>query len=215
VDRDHVGALQQVVEGEALGHRLVVGVLPARVAVPGQDEHAEGGGDPGHRPAVAAQAEDAQGPPCQGAAHGRRPLAGGQLAGQRVDAAQHGQHEAEGQLRDRRRGHPGPAAEGDHHPAPAGRLLVDVVGVAARLEDQLQVGQPLQQGGVDPGPLPDGQQHPHPGQAVEVALAQRPVEHGDLGQLAQPGHGRGGGDPALVVVQHQQPRPHQVPPSKL
>jgi ABC-type branched-subunit amino acid transport system ATPase component len=64
-----------------------------------------------------------------------RPSAGTvTLAGERVDAAQHGQHEAEGQLGDRGRGHLGPAAKRDHDPAGGRRRLVQVVGVAAGLQ---------------------------------------------------------------------------------
>jgi hypothetical protein len=140
------------------------------------------------------------------------PKAAAILAGERVDAAQDGQHEAEGQLGDRGRGHRGPAAQGDHDPLPGRRLLVDVVGVAAGLQHQLQLGQPVEQVAIQGCPLPDGQEHLDLGQAVEVAIGQRPVEHGHLGQVAQPGHGRSAGDPALIVVQHQQPRPHQVSP---
>jgi hypothetical protein len=84
--------------------------------------------------------------------------------------------------------------------------------VAAGLQHQLQPGQPVEQLAIQLGPLPDGQQHLDLGQGVEVAIGQRPVEHGHLGELAQPRHGRGAGDLALVVVQHQQPRPHQVSP---
>jgi len=131
VQGDDVSALQQFVEADGLGPaRRQAGCVVGRVAA--DHLHAEGPAQGRDAAAGLAHAHQAQGAAAQLVAHhvlpAEAPGGGVQQAVGFVDAAQHGQHQADGHLGHRIR----VAARLVHHGHAGARAGLDVDGVAAR-----------------------------------------------------------------------------------
>ena len=201
MDRHDVARGEKVVKADTID--VVIVRIVVVIAPPHEDLHAVRLRDPGDVGAVATVAEDPEGAAAQRPPDEREPLPLNHRPVRGRNVAQCGNGERERQLGDGGPRAVGTTAQGHRHPALRHVVGVEMVGVPARLQDELQRRQALQRGRVQLRALANGHEHADVGELGFVQLIQRSVQHADIRHLLHPLDARRPADQALPVIEDQ------------